>query len=155
MEEYLGLGVYVTQCTNGGALLGKERSPGGGRLGNSVGLEPLGATRLLHHPKPTIYPMGQHVSLEAAPFVVSDAPGHHDLRACVVLFMAVLSDCGYPKCPWGIANPHPPAGGWLSDYRNPAGVRVAASELIGHPGHPMGNPLTKWHVGIHILEKES
>lgn len=59
-------------------------------MGNSVVWEPLAASQPLHPTLPTIYPVGPHVSLEATQFVVSDAPGHHDLRTFVVLFMAVL-----------------------------------------------------------------
>lgn len=44
----------------------------------------------LHPPQPSVYPIGLHIRLEAAPLVVSDAPGHYDLRAFVVLFMVVL-----------------------------------------------------------------
>ena len=44
----------------------------------------------LHPPQPSVYPIGLHVRLEAAQFVVSDAPGHYDLRAFVVLLMVVL-----------------------------------------------------------------
>lgn len=44
----------------------------------------------LHPLQPSIYPVSSHVRLEAAQFVVSNAPRHHDFRAFVVLFMAVL-----------------------------------------------------------------
>ena len=83
-------GVCVAQCRGGDPDLGKERPLGGAGMGNSVVLEPLASAQPLHPTPPTIYPVGPHVSLEAAQFVVSDAPSHHNLRTFVVLFMAVL-----------------------------------------------------------------
>lgn len=73
-----------------GHYSGRKRGPLGAGLENSVGLEPLGTARPLHYLQPTIYPTGLHISLEAAQFVVSDAPSYHNLRAFVVLFVAVL-----------------------------------------------------------------
>lgn len=50
----------------------------------SVDLEAFGAIQ------PSIYPRGLHVRFEAAQFVVSDPPRYCDLRAFVVLFVAML-----------------------------------------------------------------
>lgn len=74
-----------------GTILGEREAARGPGLENGVGFEPLGTAWPLHCLQPTIYPTGLHISLEAAQLVVSDAPSHHNLRAFVVLFMAVLS----------------------------------------------------------------
>lgn len=90
MEECSGLDCVKHGAEVGALFWGKERPPRGAELENSVGLEPLGTAWPLHCLQPTIYPTGLHISLEAAQLVVSDAPSHHNLRAFVVLFMAVL-----------------------------------------------------------------
>lgn len=70
----------------------RERKGPGDRLGGEQSGEPGCSIPFLsaHPPLPIDYPTGPHVSFEAAQFVVCNAPGHHYLRAIIVLFVAVL-----------------------------------------------------------------
>lgn len=91
VEECSGLG-YVWHGAEVGALLWGKRSLGtAGTGGERVWIWSLWVLPDLSTLRsPSVYPTGQHISFETARFVVSDAPSHHDLRAFVVLFMAVL-----------------------------------------------------------------